>query len=91
RDLMTIKNFVALATPTAMDIPWSLIFVLVVYMINPLLGFVSVMGILLLCSGALLNEYATRKALMRASEKTVEVALNADAIGRSAEAICAMG
>lgn len=91
RDLMTIKNFLALATPTAMDIPWSLIFVLVVYMINPLLGFVSVIGIIILCSGALLNEYATRKALLRATEKTVEIALNADAIGRSAEAICAMG
>ncbi|MFM9889070.1 MAG: type I secretion system permease/ATPase [Rickettsiales bacterium] len=91
RDLMTLKNFLALATPTAMDIPWSLIFVLVIYMINPILGFMSVAGIVMLCTSALLNEYATRKALMRASEKSVEIALNADAIGRSAEAICAMG
>ena len=91
RDLMTVKNFLALATPTAMDVPWSLIFVLVIYMINPVLGFMAVAGIIMLCGGALLNEYATRKALLRASEKSVEIALNADAIGRSAEAICAMG
>ncbi len=91
RDLMTVKNFIALATPTAMDVPWSLLFVLVIYMINPILGLMAVLGILVLCASAALNEYATRKALMRASEKTVESTLSADAIGRSAEAICAMG
>ena len=91
RDLMTIKNFVALATPTAMDVPWSLLFVLVIYMINPILGFIAVIGVVILCIGALINEYATRKALMRATEKSVESALSADAIGRGAESICAMG
>ncbi len=91
RDLMTIKNFVALATPTAMDLPWSLLFLVVIYMINPVLGFIAVLGILILCTSALINEYATRKALMRATEKSVESTLSADAIGRGAEAICAMG
>ncbi len=91
RDLMTIKNFIALAAPTAMDIPWSFIFVLVIYMINPVLGFICVLGIVILCVSALINEYATRKALLRATEKSVESTLSADVIGRSAEAICAMG
>ncbi len=91
RDLLTVKNFVALATPTAMDIPWSLLFVLVIYMINPILGFIAILGILMLCTSAMVNEYATRKALMRANEKSVETTHNADMIGRSAEAICAMG
>ncbi|MFZ4541457.1 MAG: type I secretion system permease/ATPase [Rickettsiales bacterium] len=91
RDLATIKNFIALATPTAMDIPWSLMFVIVIYMINPILGFLAVIGVILLCLSALINEYVTRKSLMRATEKNVESTLGADAIGRSAEAICAMG
>jgi PrtD family type I secretion system ABC transporter len=91
RDLMTIKNFIALATPTVCDVPWSLIFVLVIYMINPILGFIAVFGIVALCTSAIINEYATRKALMRANEKSVESTLSADTIGRSAEAICAMG
>lgn len=91
RDLMTIKNFVALATPTAMDIPWSLLFVFVIYLINPILGFIAVLGVLILSTSAIINEYATRKVLLRATEKSVEAALGADAIGRSAEAICAMG
>ena len=67
RDLMTIKNFIALAAPTAMDVPWSFLFVLVIYMINPILGFIAVMGIVMLCTSAFINEYTTRKALMRAS------------------------
>jgi len=91
RDLGTLKNFIALATPTAMDIPFSLLFVLVIYMINPVLGFISVIGIVILCVGAIVNEYATRKSLMRATEKAVESTMNADMIGRGAEAICAMG
>lgn len=91
RDLLTIKNFIALATPTAMDLPWSLLFVLVIYMINPVLGFIAVLGIIILCTSALINEYATRKALMRANDKSIEATLSAEAIGRSAEAICAMG
>lgn len=91
RDLMTIKNFISSATPTLTDIPWSLIFVLVIYMINPVLGFISVMGIVILAVSALVNEYATRKALMRASEKNVESSLNADMLGRHSEAIQAMG
>lgn len=91
RDLMTIKNFVSSGAPTLMDIPWALLFVLVIYLINPVLGFISVLGIVLLSLSALVNEYATRKALMRATEKNVESSLNADMIGRHAEAIQAMG
>lgn len=91
RDLMTIKNFIALATPTAMDLPWALLFVIVIYLINPILGFIAILGIVILSVGALVNEYATRKALLRATEKSVESAMSADAIGRAAEAICAMG
>lgn len=91
RDLLVVKNFIALATPTAMDVPWSILFVIVIYMINPILGLMAVMGVVILCVSAIINEYATRKPLMRANEQAVKSALNADAIGRSAEAICAMG
>lgn len=91
RDLLNLKNFIAGAAPTIMDVPWSLIFLLVIYMINPVLGFIGLLGIIMLVTSALTNEYATRKALMRASEKNVESTLAADLIGRQAETIQAMG
>lgn len=91
RDLMNVKSFIAGATPTLMDIPWSLIFLLVIYMINPVLGFIGVLGIVILTVSALVNEFATRKALLRANEKSVEAALAADMLGRNGETIQAMG
>ena len=91
RDLMTIKNFIASSAPILMDVPWSLMFVIVVYMINPLLGFLCVLGLVVLIGSALMNEYATRRVLMRATEKNVEAALNAEMLARQAEAIQAMG
>lgn len=91
RDLMAIKNFISGAAPTLMDVPWSILFVLVIYMINPLLGLLSVGGIVMLTTSALINEYATRKALMRANEKNVETMIHADLLARSAESIQAMG
>lgn len=91
RDLMSIKNFISGAAPSIMDIPWSLLFVLVIYMISPILGLLSVGGILLLTGSALVNEFATRKPLMRANEKSVDTMLHADLLGRHSEAIQAMG
>lgn len=91
RDLLNVKNFIAGAAPTIMDTPWSLIFLLVIYMINPLLGFIAALGIVILVVSALINEFATRKALLRASEKSVEAALSADTLGRNGETIQAMG
>ena len=91
RDLMTLKNYISTAAPTLMDVPWSLLFLLVIYMINPLLGFIAALSILMLITAALINEYATRKALMRAGERSVEAISAADSLGRSGEAIQAMG
>ena len=91
RDLMTIKNYISSAAPTLMDVPWSLIFLLVIYLVNPLLGFIGALGIVMLTTGALVNEFATRKALMRANERSVEAIAGADALGRAGEAIQAMG
>lgn len=91
RDLLGIKNFISVAAPTLMDLPWSFLFLLVIYLINPLLGFLSLIGMVILGASAFLNEYATRKSLMRAQERAVSSSLTADMIGRNADAICAMG
>lgn len=91
RELGTLKNFIASAAPTLMDVPWSVLFLFVIYMINPLLGLLALCGMGMFIVVAVLNEYATRKALLRASEKSTESLLSADMIGRQAESIQAMG
>jgi PrtD family type I secretion system ABC transporter len=91
RELSVVKNFIAGSTPTLMDIPFSAIFVLVIYMINPILGFITLIGIIIMCVAALINEYTTRKPLTRATEKQTESMIQADMLGTQAQTIQAMG
>jgi ATP-binding cassette subfamily B protein len=91
RELGTIKNFIAASAPTIMDIPFSVIFLLVIYMINPVLGFISLIGIVLMCGSALINEYSTRKLLLRANQTSTEALISADVMGQQAQTIQAMG
>jgi ATP-binding cassette, subfamily B, bacterial len=91
RELGIIKGFIAGTAPMLADTPWAILFLAVIYMINPVLGFVALMGIVVFLLVALLNEYATRKPLLRANEKNIESMLAADMLSREAEAIHAMG
>lgn len=91
RELLNIKNFISSNLTTMMDIPWSLIFLIVIYMINPLLGFIALLGIVILVGAGILNEYATKRLYNRASEQTIKSMEAADSASRNAEAIEAMG
>jgi PrtD family type I secretion system ABC transporter len=91
RDLNVIRNFITTAAPTLLDAPWSLIFLLVIYMINPVLGFISVIGIIILIGFGILNEYSTRGEFDSASKAQLNSHYMADTAGRNAEAIEAMG
>jgi ATP-binding cassette subfamily B protein len=91
RELLAIKNFLSGSLVTMMDIPWSLIFLLVITLISPFLGFIALVGITLLVLAGLFNEYATKRIYNRAQEHTVESMDAADAAARNAEAIEAMG
>jgi len=91
RELLTIKNFISSSLTTMMDIPWSLLFLLVIYMVNPVLGFVALLGIVILVAAGILNEYATKRLYTRAQEHTIKSMEAADSASRNAEAIEAMG
>lgn len=91
RELLNVKNFISSNLVTMMDIPWSLIFLLVIYMINPLLGFIALLGIVILVGAGILNEYATKRLYNRAAEQTIKSMEAADSASRNAEAIEAMG
>ncbi len=91
RDLSVIRNFITTAAATLLDAPWSLIFILVIYMINPILGFLSVVGLLILIGFGLINEFLTRKLFEKASKEQIGSQYMADTAGRNAEAIEAMG
>ena len=91
RDLSSVKNFINSGLATLLDAPWSLLFIVVIYMISPVLGFISVIGAVLLIALAALNELITRKVYEDAQQGTIQSAQLADVVGRNAEAIEAMG
>lgn len=91
RDLGAIKNFIQSGATVLMDAPWSILFVFVIYMISPVLGFLSVIGAIILVGSAVVNEFATKRPLERAQENSIQSMQIAEIAGRNAEAIEAMG
>ncbi len=92
RDLATIKSFLTgSGLITLFDAPWSIIFILVVYLIHPDLGHITLIGCLILLGLAWLNEIAMHKPLDEANEHNVHNLQQVDIAMRNAEAIEAMG
>ncbi len=91
RDLMMIKNFINSGVAILLDAPWSIIFIFVIYMINPILGFLAVCGAVILIAFGVINEMATKKPIEQSQENAIQSTHLADVASRNAEAIEAMG
>jgi ATP-binding cassette subfamily B protein len=92
RDLSTIKSFLTgQAINSFIDAPWAIIFIIVVFLIHPLTGFVTLFGGLMLLGLALVNELVMRKLLAEANEKSVHNMIGLEQAARNAEVIEAMG
>lgn len=92
RDVQSIKAFITGTGVTSLfDAPWSVIYLMIIFLINPILGFIAFGGALALLLMAYLNEVLTRKpyaVAVRVQSRTMEMA---DSATRNAEAIEAMG
>ncbi|MCO6419729.1 type I secretion system permease/ATPase [Siccirubricoccus sp. KC 17139] len=92
RDLSTVQAFMASPSLTGIfDILWSPAYLVLVWMLHPLLGSVALASVALLFCLGLLNEYVTRSQNARASLAQIVAAQQADAMIRNAETVRAMG
>jgi len=92
RELSNLKNFISGQGVTSLlDAPWSIIFILTIYLINPVLGFIALMGAFLLLGFGVVVELSTKKPINDATELTNRSMLFAESSSRNAEAIEAMG
>jgi PrtD family type I secretion system ABC transporter len=92
RDLATIRNFLTGAAITPlMDAPWAPIFLLALFALHPILGFVGLGGVVLLFTVAVLNEVLTKRSLMQASVAGGRTQYRVEAALRNAEVIRSMG
>ena len=92
RDLDTIRGFLSGAGPTALfDLPWMPLYLALVYLLHPWLGYVAASGALLLVLLTMLTEARGRGPNLAASQSGSAVNVFGDASRRNSEAVYAMG
>ncbi len=79
RDLSQVQGFVASQGLTMfLDAPWSPIFLLLIWMLHPLLGMLAVAATVVLLGLSLLNELLTRNLTLSASSAGIATQMHAD-------------
>jgi len=92
RDLQALRTFLSSNEVFPfLDSPWAPIFLLIVFLLHPILGAVAVIGALALLLLAILNEKVTRSLLTAGSSASMLAVQHAEAAVRNADAIEAMG
>ncbi len=92
RDLSQIQNFVATQGLTVFfDAPWVPVFVILIWMLHPLLGVLALCSALVLLGLTVANDLLTRKPNLTANLAQISATQQAEAAIRNAEVVCAMG
>jgi ATP-binding cassette, subfamily C, bacterial len=92
RDLQTVKQFLTSAgINTVFDAPWSIIYIIVLFIIHSWMGWIAVVGSILLLVCAVLNAYATNAKLNEANMQQIKSMNHSEIATRNAEVIEAMG
>jgi len=91
KDLSAIRNFITSPTLiTTIDAPWSLIYILVIFFIHPLPGFIVTAGALVLLFLAWLNDALTKKQTEKVNQMNIHSIKELEIINRNTEVIEAM-
>jgi PrtD family type I secretion system ABC transporter len=92
RDISQIQSFIATQGLTAFfDSPWVPLFIILIWMLHPLLGLVAISAAAVLFILSIANEFSTRRSTQSANETQIESFRLTDALIRNAEVIRAMG
>ncbi len=92
RDLAQIRQFISSPLVSALfDAPIALLYLAMVYLVHPLLGWISLGAAILIVLVALLNQKLTAAPLSDASRHSLDALGKANAQMRNAEVIRAMG
>ena len=92
RDVDSVRQFLTGPGPFALfDAPWVPLYLLVVFLFHPILGFIALAGTIVLFIIALLNEVLTRGPLQKANAETMAAYGFAEASLRNAEVLESMG
>src|SRR6185436_2837025 len=92
RDLVALRGFATSPVMTAcFDAPMTPLYVVVTFLIHPLLGTVAMLGAFLMLAAAVANQAATASRVDRAGKASNALLHGADFETRNADVISAMG
>ena len=91
-DLSALRSFLSSPYLTAFfDLPWSPIYLFVIFVLHPYLGYLSVAGAVVVAVLALLNEWATGRTMNEASQLEITENRFSDEAQRNADSVLSMG
>ncbi len=92
QDLDTVRKFLSGPGPGAIfDIPWIPLYLIIVFLFHPILGFTAVGGALIICVMIGINEVLSRKPAAQASKEAGRRSALVESGRRNAEVIRSMG
>ncbi len=92
RDVATLRNFLTgPAVFPIMDAPWLPVFLAIIFLLHPTLGWIAAGGALILLALAVINDFISRRALQQSSAASIEGLSQAEAAVRNADVVMAMG
>lgn len=91
-DLMQIRQFLFGNGAFAFfDTPWVPVYLVVLFLFDPLFGWLALFSVAVLLTLTLINEFATRGSIRKAAEAQVDAFRISDAQIKNAEVLMAMG
>jgi ATP-binding cassette subfamily C protein/ATP-binding cassette subfamily C protein EexD len=92
RDLAVCRGYLGSPGVLALyDVPWVPIYLAVIFMLHPVMGWIALGGAVILFALTLTNEFITSNLLKEANTAAMQSQRRADAIARNAEVIDSMG
>ena len=92
RDLGVVRGFLSSSAMTALyDVPWVPIYLAVIFLLHPALGWVATGGAVVLSVLALIGELATGALLRKSTAASAAAYRRSESVVRNAEAIDSMG
>lgn len=92
RELSQLRGFLAgPGVPSLLDLPWMPIYLLIAFLIHPMLGIVALVGAAILFALAVANERLNNKDIRSAAALAARAMQDSDAIMRNAEVIDSLG
>ncbi len=92
RDVANIRRFLSSSAPGSFfDIPWTPIYLAIIFLLHPLLGVLGLIGAIILIAVSVINDRAVRKTTKDVAELTAEQEVLAHQGHESYETVLSMG